>query len=298
MADISDFEINNRVRRELVTRRFDTSTLRFGSAGGSVNISGKLHFTGGDIQPPEIPRILHQLEQAVRAIPGVKGFKIDIEEWERNPAGRWVGRQAGPQSRPDRGGEQTVPKQSAEKSKRTPAMKPEIMAMIIPVACQSCGMSLYQGYMFCEHCGSSVQLKQNTSTVRKCARCSFRTFNPAADNCPDCAEILMKVELNYLMYRCSRCGHIKSKIQNFCPECGFDLAESAAFYDKISVSESMDSQHNQSADGKTEPAVNPEEPDHPQTIQERVREIMEEGREKELTRKTRPADSDDILKMK
>jgi len=85
--EVSDYEINGNVRRELVMRGLDLGELRYRCSGGAVELTGKLIFKEPKA-PYQIIKELNLLEQAIGAIRGVKRVHMEFEDWQHS-AGKW-----------------------------------------------------------------------------------------------------------------------------------------------------------------------------------------------------------------
>lgn len=86
---VSDYEINGAVRRELVARNVDLRDVRYRCSNGSVEVSGTLKFTETK-SISEVAKELFILEQALSGIRGVRRVKLDFSDWERSASGKFA----------------------------------------------------------------------------------------------------------------------------------------------------------------------------------------------------------------
>ncbi len=93
MAKKEDWKINVKVKETLVRKWIDVSKLRINTIKGNVDIRGKLAFTGKAKDDYTTPIIiinaLKQLDQTLKAIPGVKTIKYSFEGWKKM-GGKWT----------------------------------------------------------------------------------------------------------------------------------------------------------------------------------------------------------------
>ncbi|MBI4858815.1 MAG: hypothetical protein HY815_00870 [Candidatus Riflebacteria bacterium] len=101
--EVSDYEINGSVRRELVMRGIDLTDLRYRCSGGAVELSGKIRFKEPKA-PYQVIKELTLLEQSISAIRGVKRVHMEFEDWQRS-AGKWSRTVDDDEKKPDEGGE-------------------------------------------------------------------------------------------------------------------------------------------------------------------------------------------------
>lgn len=81
---IADWEINSRIRAELIKRRIDMRRVEVMTTGGVVYIKGRLGFRlSSKTKQEDIPQILEKLEIDLRRMPGVKGIKILFSNWRK-----------------------------------------------------------------------------------------------------------------------------------------------------------------------------------------------------------------------
>jgi hypothetical protein len=85
--EVSDYEINGTVRREIASLGIDLSGIHYRCSGGAVEITGKLKFHDPK-SPAEAIKFLMVLEDQISKIRGVKRVRMDFEDWEKN-AGKW-----------------------------------------------------------------------------------------------------------------------------------------------------------------------------------------------------------------
>ena len=86
---VSDYEINGKVRRELVSRNMDLKRVRYHTSRGAVEITGTLKFT----EPKSIGEMAKELfliEQAIMGIKGVRKVKIEFDDWEKTRSGKFA----------------------------------------------------------------------------------------------------------------------------------------------------------------------------------------------------------------
>lgn len=84
---VSDYEINGSVRRELTARGLDISQIRYRTSGGSVEVSGILHFKEPK-SPAQVIKELFLLDSAIAGIRGVKRVKMQFDGFEKQ-SGKW-----------------------------------------------------------------------------------------------------------------------------------------------------------------------------------------------------------------
>ena len=91
-----DWEINRKVKNELVKRGLNLSKIKISSTRGIVELRGELEFLTAQsktISPEQVQLLLHQLDLSIRAIPGVKMIKWKIKNWQKMGT-RWLYRPA------------------------------------------------------------------------------------------------------------------------------------------------------------------------------------------------------------
>ena len=88
---VSDYEINAKVRSVLARHWVDTVQLRFGSFRGTVRLTGELHRLGGQAQTEDqLTSNLSDIEQEIRRIRGVRNVYIHLDNCTRNTeSGAW-----------------------------------------------------------------------------------------------------------------------------------------------------------------------------------------------------------------
>jgi hypothetical protein len=85
-SEVSDYEINGTIRRELTSLGIDLTGVRYRCSGGAVEIVGKLKFH--EPKPPsDAIKFITLLEDQVGKIRGVKRVKIDFDDWEKSGSG-------------------------------------------------------------------------------------------------------------------------------------------------------------------------------------------------------------------
>lgn len=84
---VSDYEINGSVRRELVARGLDITQVRYRCHGGTVEVTGMLHFKEPK-SPAQVIKELFLLDGALSAIRGVKRVKMQFDGFEKQ-SGKW-----------------------------------------------------------------------------------------------------------------------------------------------------------------------------------------------------------------
>lgn len=84
---VSDYEINGSVRRELTSRGIDLMNLRYRTSGGSVEVSGSLQFKESK-SPAQVVKELFLLESSLMGIRSVKRVKLEFDDYEKK-AGKW-----------------------------------------------------------------------------------------------------------------------------------------------------------------------------------------------------------------
>ncbi|MCZ6795642.1 MAG: hypothetical protein O7J95_18715 [Planctomycetota bacterium] len=90
MQQVSDYEINARVRSVLARHWVDTAKLRFGSFRGTVRLTGELHRLGGDTHTTaQLASKLDCIEHEIQRLRGVKRVYIQLEKWAKNGTGDW-----------------------------------------------------------------------------------------------------------------------------------------------------------------------------------------------------------------
>ncbi|MDD2717854.1 MAG: zinc ribbon domain-containing protein [Candidatus Wallbacteria bacterium] len=288
-TEISDFEVNNLLRREMVTRRMDTGRVRFGCNGGSVTIAGVLHFTGADISPQEVPKFLYQLEQAVKGIRGVKNVKMDFEGWEKNQAGKWQASIASWKDADNKKNDDS-PSISAPTNVYAPLQEPSTLDSVSPKSCPQCGFYHLKGYNFCENCGLRVKIKPAKTTIKVCPSCKYQTFSMALTSCPSCGIELVHRDLDYFIMRCGGCGNIKNKITNFCPECGKslvieaipDVSDAPIKHEKVVTQDDVREMIKKSEETVVE---KPKSETVPQTLKDRIRDLLDQEKAKSISNK-------------
>ena len=136
--DISDFQINSRVRSVLARNWVDLHKIAFGSFRGTVRFSGEICYLGGRSSDKADPHKVELLERELMGIEGVRRIYFDLSNWHRTDAGQWIAKRAGtpavlaaqqddakpkvlvfkaiPKTAPDSGAPREVGKESHERS--------------------------------------------------------------------------------------------------------------------------------------------------------------------------------------
>jgi len=281
---ISDFEINNFVRRELVVRRLDTSCLKFGTSGGVVYVNGTIKFIGTEVSVNEMPKYLYLLEQSVRGIRGVRNVKMEFEGWVKNKSGKWMQAKDDDKKKNNKDDGSSV----SQGSVAPPPVQPEIpikkpsinentedhnKIIVKSFPCRNCGHWILKGIDFCENCGSENTIKKLKSYMIKCNKCDFKSVKPVSGNCPECGEKLEQIPAEYYASKCEHCGYVKKWILNFCPECGFDLSKNDEPEEKPVFEEDYE-----------ETPVNEEKEI---SLKEKVKMLLEQEKEKAIQKKSK-----------
>lgn len=223
MADrISDFEINNLVRKELVIMRVDTNKLKYGTSAGSVYISGELFMQGGNKGERETAKFIKDLEGKIQEIKGVRSVLVEIKGWERTPGGQWVPAKGG-------GGAKGGPKVDVPQTKAAPP-KAKIEPITIhnitssQTSCPHCSRALTSGVKFCEDCGEKLKLEQLIKDASKCVKCGHVTRGKQKF-CGECGGNTKPTEERTIIATCMKCGFMKHRSFKFCGECGKSVLE-------------------------------------------------------------------------
>jgi hypothetical protein len=81
---IADWEINSRIRAELIKRRVDMRRVEVMTVGGVVYIKGRLSFRlQVKMKEEDIPDLLKKMEYDLKRLPGVKAIKLLFSNWRK-----------------------------------------------------------------------------------------------------------------------------------------------------------------------------------------------------------------------
>lgn len=305
--EITDFEINNLVRRELVVRRLDTSVINFGTSGGIVYVNGQIKFIGPEVALNELPKYLYLLEQSLRGIRGVKNVKMEFEGWEKNKAGKWIPKREKKDDKkhkndvnqsgvPSGGGAPKAVKSDFSEKKKTNFTLNQIAPVIY---CPHCNADMVKPHKYCRLCGHKLYAVKNKARLWICEKCES-IYLKEVKECQKCKGNLKEDSIDYFTLICDKCKLKYNVIFKYCPECGQDInkkvVRESVVSDPIDIREQLkDSQQ----EIKVPDEIVDDKEDNKDDLKSKVKMILEKQKEEAIKRKKnslRDKKLDDVLK--